>query len=394
MEELDAILSKYTSEVTNHLRGATFVAVNFEGETLYSKSFGQRTFDTTEDDSLLTDSLLWIASLTKLVTSVACMIAVEKGLVTLDENVREIVPELEDLELLVGFEEGGTPRKPILKKVTAPVSLRQLLSHQSGFAYDQLSPDLQEWSKYNKRTEWTMSGTMGGYTHPLIFEPGAGWVYGCGMDWAGRVVEIVSKQSLESFMQTHIFTPLGMDSTTFHPENMPTYALRQQTLAFRDRATGELGPGRNPWACPARDCCGGVGLYSTADDYAKLLASLLNPDSSILPEKSIKEMFTGQLDNERNFNEIIHGKSRAHLGQTWPLGAKGTFGLGGSITLEDFEGRRAKGSMNWSGMPGLHAWVDRETGVAGLLTTQVLPPGDSMVTVCLLELERALYKIV
>lgn len=94
------------------------------GETLYSRSFGQRTFDTTEDDSLLTDSLLWIASLTKLVTSVACMIAVEKGLVTLDENVREIVPELEDLELLVGFEEGGTPRKPILKKVTAPISLR------------------------------------------------------------------------------------------------------------------------------------------------------------------------------------------------------------------------------------------------------------------------------
>jgi CubicO group peptidase (beta-lactamase class C family) len=94
------------------------------GETLYSKSFGQRTFDTTEDDSLLTDSLLWIASLTKLVTSVACMVAVEKGLVTLDENVREIVPELEDLELLVGFEEGVTPRKPILKKVTAPISLR------------------------------------------------------------------------------------------------------------------------------------------------------------------------------------------------------------------------------------------------------------------------------
>jgi CubicO group peptidase (beta-lactamase class C family) len=175
------------------------------------------------------------------------------------------------------------------------------------------------------------------------------------MDWAGRVIEIVSKQSLESFVQTHIFTPLGMDSTAFHPENMPTYALRQQTLAFRDRVTGELGPRKNPWASPARDCCGGVGLYSTADDYAKLLASLLNPNSSILSEESIKEMFTGQLENERNFNEIIHGKSRAHLGQTWPLGAKGTFGLGGSITLEGFEGRRAKGSMNWSGMPGLHA---------------------------------------
>jgi CubicO group peptidase (beta-lactamase class C family) len=175
------------------------------------------------------------------------------------------------------------------------------------------------------------------------------------MDWAGRVVEIVSKQSLESFMQTHIFGPLQMNSTTFHPEDLPSSTSRQQTLGFRDRSTGELGPGNNPWAYPAKDCCGGVGLYSTADDYAKLLASLLNPDSFILSEKSIKEMFTGQLENQEIFAEIIHGKSRAHLGQTWPMGAKGTFGLGGSIALEGFEGRREKGSVNWSGMPGLHA---------------------------------------
>jgi len=91
---------------------------------VYSKSFGSRTFDTTKDAPLQTDSVLWIASLTKLVTSIACMIAVEQGLVTLDENVREIVPELKDLDLLVGFEEGESSRKPILKKVTAPISLR------------------------------------------------------------------------------------------------------------------------------------------------------------------------------------------------------------------------------------------------------------------------------
>jgi hypothetical protein len=148
-EALDAILKKYTSEVENHLRGATFLAVNDKGslvsacasyssnlpmiktsthtgigEILYSKSFGSRTFDTAKDEPLQTDSVLWIASLTKLVTGVACMIAVEQGLVTLDENVREIVPELKDLDLLVGFEEGENPRKPILKKTSAPISIR------------------------------------------------------------------------------------------------------------------------------------------------------------------------------------------------------------------------------------------------------------------------------
>jgi CubicO group peptidase (beta-lactamase class C family) len=88
--------------------------------------------------------------------------AVELGLITLDQNVREIVPELKVLDVLVGFEEGESPKKPILRSSNASISLRQLLSHQSGFAYDQLNKDLQDWSKWNERTEWTMTGSMVG----------------------------------------------------------------------------------------------------------------------------------------------------------------------------------------------------------------------------------------
>lgn len=95
---------------------------------MYSRSFGYRTFGTDGNEPLSPDSLLWIASLTKLITSVACMIAVEQGLLTLDENVRNIVPELRELDLLVGFENGESPRKPILKKVTTPLTLRYDLS--------------------------------------------------------------------------------------------------------------------------------------------------------------------------------------------------------------------------------------------------------------------------
>jgi hypothetical protein len=71
---------------------------------------------------------MWIASLTKLVTAIACMVAVEQGLVTLDENVRDIVPELKNIEVLLGFEDGPEPRKPITKKVDAPISLRFVAS--------------------------------------------------------------------------------------------------------------------------------------------------------------------------------------------------------------------------------------------------------------------------
>ena len=94
------------------------------GDTLYSGGSGTRTLDT-NSEALSTDTPLWAASITKLVTSLACMIAVEQGLIGLDDNVREIVPELKDIKLLAGFEHSESkPRKPILKDVDEPISLR------------------------------------------------------------------------------------------------------------------------------------------------------------------------------------------------------------------------------------------------------------------------------
>ena len=178
------------------------------------------------------------------------------------------------------------------------------------------------------------------------------------MDWAGRAVEIVSGMSFEQFMQTHIFTPLSMTSTTFHPENHPDMLARQMDLAWRDRASGPFGTlthGKNPWGFPAKDDCGGVGLYSTSDDYAKLLKAFLVNGGGIISKSSVDEIMTSQLEDPKYFLEVLKGPAKAQLAQTWPEGAKATFGLSTSINLEDFPGRRPAGSANWSGMPGLHA---------------------------------------
>ena len=112
--------------------------------------------------------------MTKLSTAVATMVAIEKGLIKLDTNVREIVPELADLDILLGFKDDGSP---ILKKCTSPITLRyetclydlgflpkltttrQLLSHSSGFTYDMQHEGIKKWSTYVGRTENTFTGS-------------------------------------------------------------------------------------------------------------------------------------------------------------------------------------------------------------------------------------------
>ncbi|KAI1293159.1 beta-lactamase/transpeptidase-like protein [Xylaria venustula] len=316
------------------------------------------------------------------------MIAVEKGLVTLDQNVRDIVPELTDLDVLEGFDDDGAPR---LRKCTSPISLRQLLSHSSGFCYDQFHQGLQRWARHVGKKENTFTGSHNGYLYPLTFEPGHGWAYGSGMDWAGRTIELVAKQNLETFMKANIWTPLGMNSTTFQPWARPDLEARLVELAWRG-TDGNLVKGKNPFG-PAADCCGGVGLFSTPHDQAKLLAALLNDGDGIISKQSLDELMSPQTQDPSHFLSEVCGTKRAHLGQTWPENSQGDFGLSSSINATDFPGRRAAKSANWQGMPGVHAWLDRTRGIAGLFTTQLLPPGDKVVTNTFCALEEAVYKI-
>ncbi len=160
-------------------------------------------------------------------------------------------------------------------------------------------------------------------------------------------------------MQKNIFSPLGMHSTTFRPEKIPDYLPRKMDHATRDPKTNALlpGGGHHLLALPAKDCIGGMGLYSTPSDLVKVLKEVLAGGGKIIKRESVAEMLKTQLNEETQaaFMKVIDGKAKTHLRQTWPDGFDGTFGLSASITAEDFPGRRLKGSMNWAGSSGLHA---------------------------------------
>src|SRR3954471_23268773 len=163
----------------------------------YAGAFG--TGDSVSDVPVILDSVFSIASMTKAVTSAAAMQLVEQGKLKLDEPVLKHLPELGTLQVLAAFDSFG---KPVLRPCTTPVTLRQLLTHTSGFAYD-------IW--HEAMFKFTSSGGDG--THVLAFEPGTRWHYGPSTFWAGRLVEAVSGMNLERYLQQNLLGPLGMKDT-------------------------------------------------------------------------------------------------------------------------------------------------------------------------------------
>jgi CubicO group peptidase (beta-lactamase class C family) len=117
--------------------------------------------------------------------------------------------------------------------------------------------------------------------HPLVFEPGEGWTYGGGIDWAGKLVERLNGgQRLGEYMKTHIWDPLGMKDTTFDITSRPDMMERMVSMSAR-LEDGTIVPIPLPYVSPPDDDLGGVGCYSTANDYVKLLTSLLKRDGKV-----------------------------------------------------------------------------------------------------------------
>jgi len=314
---------------------------------------------------------------------------VEQGRIGLDDDVRAIVPALKDIEVLRGFEDdksvddGNThappaddsrlgkstrsikPSKPILEKVKNKITLRLLLTHSTGFCYDGSHPLLVKWSKVKQRTANTFSGSIDGYTHPLLFQPGEAWMYGPSIDWAGQVVEALTKQTLGEYMEKNIWSKLGATNTTFHPERCRNMLPPQMDMGFRKNRSAPLTKGSNPYANPAPGDMGGIGLYSTADDYIKLLAALITGGGPLLQKESVDELLRPQLGEEslKSMKEIFQQPSG--WGGLWGKGIDGDYALAGSVNLGDVPGRRKKGSINWGGMPNLH-WVSHDNACLGM----------------------------
>jgi len=341
------------------------------------------------------------------------MQCVERGLLSLDEPVGRILPELQSPDILTGFDDSG---QPLLKKATKPITLRHLLTHSSGLGYAFINPLLTQYSQWKGNAPSVpQTSIKHDFLLPLTFEPGDGWDYSCSIDWAGQMVERVNGGiTLGEYMNKNIFEPLaGLKSTTFRPSQDPGLQARMCGRPLRGPdgtlvpATPDLGlfPTRDP-----DDDYGGSGLYSCAEDYIKVISALLIDDGKLLKPETVKELFRPQLPDPKYFMAVLSVPAAAQvLIPNMVQGVEWNYALGGCVAVNGIEGRGGKGLMFWSGLPnsfwvssssfhfsGQHGpnatkYVDRERGVCGFYAGQLFPPGDLPTQALFAQFQAAIF---
>jgi CubicO group peptidase (beta-lactamase class C family) len=333
-----------------------------------------------EPEAVTADTLFWIASCTKAITSVAALQLVERGLIDLDAPVGDRLPVLAAPRVLTGFDADGAP---VTRPAQAPITLRRLLTHTSGLAYDFNCADL---TRYLTATGKTLMGEDNPEL-PLMFEPGEAWLYGIGIDWAGRLVETASGQTLDAFVAEHVLGPLGMTDTTYFPGP----EQRARTAAVHAR-----GPDgafvATPFAMPATRHfgMGGGGLYSTPKDYLRFLAMIVAGGAPLLRPETFALMMSNQVGD---LDAGVLKSANPMLSNDFePLGGHPRrHGLAGLINPEPVPGARSAGSLAWAGLANAYYWADPQAGAAGVVMAQLLPFADPGVLSTFEAVEKAVY---
>jgi methyl acetate hydrolase len=327
------------------------------------------------------DTIFRIASMTKPVTSVAAMQLVERGRIALDDPAAKYLPELARPPRFVSFNAATGAYE--LRSAKQTITVRHLLTHTSGLAYNFTSPIIRDFKP--RAGERYPAG-------PLIFEPGERWHYGTSTDWVGRLVERVAGQHLEAYFAEHIFKPLGMRDTSYN-----VAAARQARVATiqRRQADGTFVPVPAP-IVPLTEFNGGGGLFSTADDYARFTQMLLNDGelngARILSKDSVAAMSRNQIGS-LGVPALKTAMPERSADFTFVNDGRDKWGLGFQITTAAVPGKRAAGSLSWGGINNTHFWIDPSRGVAGIILMQFLPFADPAALDVLDAFERGVYQL-
>jgi methyl acetate hydrolase len=381
--KIDAMLQRAVD--AGDVPGVIAMATDRNGVT-YEGAYGKRVLG--QPAAMTVDTVVWIASMSKALTSAGVMQQVEQGKLDLDAPAAKIVPEIETIEVLEGFDAAGRPRTRPPKRA---ITLRHLLTHTAGFGYDIWSADLAKYQAA-KNIPSIISCQNATLRTPLLFDPGDRWFYGINIDWAGKMVEAVSGKSLGVYLQENLFAPLGMTSTAF-----------KISPDMRDRLAKIHQRGDDDALTPQMDLeipqdpefeMGGGGLYGTGGDYLRFVRLILNhgkaDGNQVLKPETVDLMIRNNMGDNRVTLLKTAAPPLSNDGEFFP-GMPKTWGLSFQINTEKAPTGRPAGGLMWAGLANTYFWIDPSTGVGGVYLSQVLPFADKKSLPHYYAFESAIY---
>lgn len=375
--------------VTSGSLNFAVAAVGGKSGQSWSYAAGHRDAEQTRPAS--PDNIIQIASMTKLITTIAALQLMEQGKLDLDSPISIYAPELTNLQVLKGFD---VDDNPVFEKAKRAPTARELMTHTAGYVYEFWNANSLKAAQLGVSPSLLNGGNY--LAAPLAFQPGTAWEYGINTDWLGVLVERISGKRLTVYFEENIFSPLGMEDTFYE---LPSNKLDRSVTVMARGAEGLI-PLPNFQPMPREKgsmvhYSGGGGLSSTVKDYGRVLQMLLNEGSlngnTLLKSQTVDTMF------ENNIGEI----QPVALATVMPtmsntadmsFGQSATFGLGLLLHTDGMAGGRAANAGSWAGLFNSYYWVDREAGKYGIFGTQVLPFYDGVAIETLLKFEQAVYQ--
>ena len=383
LKPIDKILSQAVD--SKALPGVVAVAATDKG-VVYEGAFGRRQIDKPAPMTL--DTVVWIASMTKAITATAAMQLVERGKLSLERPASEVLPALGAVKVLEGFDAAGQPR---LRAPKRPITLRHLLTHTAGYSYEIWNPSIAQFQEATG-TPGITSCTNAALGTPLVFDPGDKWEYGIGIDWAGKMVEAISGQTLDRYFQDNIFGPLGMKDTSF--KLSPSQRARLSAVHQRG-ADGTLAAIEFEIPQEPEFHMGGGGLYGTAGDYLTFCRMILSDGT--LNGASVLQKGTVALMAQNHIGALEIGVFKTAIPplsndlELFP-GMSKKWGLSFLINTQTAPTGRSANSLAWAGLANTYFWIDRTKRVCGVFLSQLFPFYDDTAIDVLGRFETAVYQ--
>jgi len=355
--------SLFNQAVSKHEIPGAVAFIQHEGKIVLHKAYGYRNLE--NKVPMQKNDIFRMASMTKGLTAVAVLQLCERGLLSLDDEVRKYIPEFSDPGILIDvLPDSGFTSKPAAGQIT----IRQLLTHTSGIGYgfqdDRynaliIKNNISEGFEDDDRTSLENIRCLA--KMPLLFEPGEKYTYSMSMDVLGVVIEIVSGLRYDQYIMQNILIPLGMtDSYFFIPEQEQyrLVSIYQPTEDGTGLETTTYPDTAYPRIANRQYFSGGSDLCSTAEDYGKFIQMIQNGGvyngTRILSGEYVKMM----LSRQTSFSEDASFQGFA----AWVTNEKGAA-----------EGPMSAGSFGFGGFWDTYGWTDPEGRFVAVLLLQMYP---------------------